>query len=54
MSEKILVTLTDEQHKLVKSLNGILGNGNSQVIRTIVMSWLSEQGYLSKRLKGGR
>jgi len=46
MAGKILVSFTSEQREILESLNGVMGHSNSEVIRTIVMSWLSEKGYL--------
>ena len=48
MSERILVSFTSEQRKMLKSLNGIMGNTDAEIVRTIVMSWLSQQDYLRK------
>ena len=49
---KILVALPQEIVDLLdKELVGKLGEGYSDTLRTIVMSWLSEKGYLTK---GGR
>ena len=47
--EKILVALPVEVVDLIDNeLKGKLGDGYSDIIRTITMSWLSEKGYLSK------
>ena len=49
---KILVALPQEIVDLIdKELIGKLGEGYSDTLRTIIMNWLSEKGYLSK---GGR
>ena len=42
---------TKEQLDLISSLKGILGGTNSEVVRTIVMSWLSEKSMLTKNLE---
>lgn len=47
--QKVLVSLPDEVLKLIKELGGKLGESNSAVIRTIVVSFLIEKGYLMKR-----
>ncbi len=54
MSNKILVTFTSEQNKIIKSLNGLMGNSKAEVVRTIVISWLSEKEYLTKMESGGK
>ena len=46
---KILVSLpTDIVDLIDKDLIGKLGEGYSDTLRTIIMNWLSEKGYLNK------
>ena len=46
---KVLVALPEETIELLdKELIGKLGEGYSDTLRTIIMSWLSEKGYLTK------
>jgi hypothetical protein len=46
---KILVALPHEIVDLIdRELVGKLGEGYSDTLRTIIMNWLSEKGYLSK------
>ena len=47
--KKVLVSLPEEIFSLLEELNGKFGESNSEVVRTIVISFLSEKGYLSKR-----
>jgi len=55
MNDKLLVSFTPEQRELIDSLEGLMGNSKAEVVRVIVMSWLSEKGYLEKqdKLKSG-
>ena len=47
--KKILVALPIEIVDLIdKDLIGKLGEGYSDTLRTIIMNWLSEKGYLDK------
>jgi hypothetical protein len=47
--KKILVSLPDGVVELInKELVGKLGEGHSDTLRTIIMNWLSEKGYLTK------
>lgn len=39
---------------LNKELVGKIGETRSDTLRTIIMSWLSEQGYLTKGGKHGK
>jgi len=47
--KKVLVSLPEEIFSLVRDLKGKFGESDSEVVRTIVISFLSEKGYLSKR-----
>lgn len=52
---KILVALPQDIVDLIeKELLGKVGEGYSDTLRTIIMSWLSEKGYLTKGGKNGR
>ena len=47
--KKALVALPDQAWDIIDhELNGKLGTGHSDIIRTIVLAYLSEKGYLSK------
>lgn len=49
--KKILVALPEDIVDLLDSeLKGKLGDGHSDIIRGIVLSWLSEKGFI----KGGK
>ena len=53
--EKILVSLPEDIVTLIDNdLKGKLGEGRSDVIRTIVMNWLGEKGYLSRSSKDAK
>jgi metal-responsive CopG/Arc/MetJ family transcriptional regulator len=44
----VLVSLPNGIYKLLADLKGEFGESNSEIVRTIVISFLSEKGYLSK------
>jgi len=46
--KKILVSLPRGIFELICDLKGELGESYSEVVRNIVVAYLSEQGYLSK------
>jgi len=47
--KKILVSLPDGVVEILdKEVIGKLGEGYSDTLRTIIMNWLGEQGYLAK------
>jgi metal-responsive CopG/Arc/MetJ family transcriptional regulator len=47
--KKIIVSLPDGVVEILdKEVIGKIGEGYSDTLRTIIMNWLSEHGYLSK------
>jgi hypothetical protein len=51
---RVLVTFTEEQWTLLQSLRGLLGRGDADTVRTIVISWFVQQGMLSESIRGKR
>jgi hypothetical protein len=47
--KKVLVSLPEGIFNLVRDLKGTLGESDSEVVRTMVISFLSEKGYLAKK-----
>ena len=48
--KKIVVTLPDETYKLIKKLDGF-GNKDGEIVRNLVISWLSEKSLISTAAK---
>ena len=46
--KRVLVSLPKGIFNLIQELKGEIGESNSEVIRNIVIAYLSEQGYFSK------
>jgi metal-responsive CopG/Arc/MetJ family transcriptional regulator len=46
--KKILVSIPEGVHNLIREMKGKLGESDSEIIRNIVIAYLSEQGYFSK------
>jgi len=52
-SRRALVSLPEGVWEVIdKQLKGKIGNGDSEVIRNVVLSFLTERGYLLKPKKG--
>ena len=50
--KKIIVSLPDGIVKILdKEVIGKVGEGYSDTLRTIILNWLGEQGYLAKKEK---
>ena len=50
-SVRIQVVVTKEQYEIIQRLKGELGSSDSEVVRNIVIAWLSEISLLSTKLK---
>lgn len=46
-SKKVQVVFPLKQWEIVSSLNEIMGGTDSEIVRNIVISWLSEKGYMN-------
>lgn len=51
MSKRIQVNFTDEQYELLQDLKGEMGSSDSEVVKNIVMAWLTEKSFISTTLK---
>ena len=50
MSKKIQVSFSDRQIDMINELRGEFGDSESEVVRTIVLIWLSENRLLHASL----
>lgn len=46
MAKKVQVTFSDGQWKLIERLRGTIGESDSEIIRNIVIAYLSEKSYI--------
>ncbi|OOF44073.1 CopG family transcriptional regulator [Rodentibacter trehalosifermentans] len=51
MAKKIQVSFSDKQAELLCSLRGELGETDAEIVRNIVISWLSEKSFISTVIK---
>ena len=51
ISKRVQVSFSDTQWKIIKTLEGELGNTDAEVVRNIVLSWLSEKSFISTSAK---
>lgn len=49
--KRIQVNFTSEQYDILQQLKGELGNSDSEVVKLITISWLSEKSIISNKLK---
>lgn len=48
MPKKVQVTFTSGQWKLIEKLRGTIGDNDSEIVRNIVISYLSEKSYIKE------
>lgn len=49
--KRIQVTFTQSQWKLIEKLRGEFGDKDADIIRNIVIAWLSEKSFISSTVK---
>lgn len=55
MPKKVQVTFSDGQWRLVEKLRGTIGDNESEIVRNIVIAYLSEKSYIKEEaLKGNK
>jgi metal-responsive CopG/Arc/MetJ family transcriptional regulator len=51
--KRILVSLPEGMFEMIRGLKGEMGESDSEVVRNILVAYLSEQGFFSKmRIRG--
>ena len=48
MAKKVQVTFSNGQWKLIEKLKGTIGDTDSDVVRNIVIAYLSEKSYIKE------
>lgn len=46
--KRVLVSLPEGIFSILKELKGKIGESDSEIVRSIVIAYLSEQGYMAK------
>ena len=49
--KRVLVTFTNEQWNILDSLRGEFGKGDAEIVRNIILAWLSEKSFVSDSAK---
>jgi hypothetical protein len=50
-AKRVQVSFTERQWKLIERLRGEMGMSESEIIRNIVLAWLSEKSLISAVVK---
>ncbi len=49
--KRVQVTFTDDQWELIIRFKGVMGSGDAEIVRNIVLAWLAEKSIISKKVK---
>ena len=47
-AKRVQVTFNEEQWRIISKMKGFLGNTDADVVRNIVLAWLSEKSFISE------
>lgn len=50
-TKRIQVSFTEKQWELLEKFKGELGESDADIVRNIVISWLSEKSFISSTIK---
>lgn len=53
-SKRVQVSFTDEQWRIILKMKGTLGETDADIVRNIVLAWLSEKSFISEAGKRKR
>ena len=51
--KRVQVTFTAEQWGILERFRGVMGNGDAEIVRNIVLAWLAEKSVVSENAKKG-
>ena len=51
VTRRIQVVFTQEQYEMLQKLKGEMGSSDSEVVRSIVLNWLTEKSFISTTVK---
>ena len=49
--KRVMVNFTDEQWKIIEKLRGKIGKSDSELIKNIVIAWLSEKSFIKQAVE---
>lgn len=50
-SKRVQVSFTKKQWELIKNLEGEFGSADADIVRNIILAWLSEKSFISSSAK---
>lgn len=49
--KRVQVTFTEEQWRLIERFKGVMGSDDAEIVRNIVLAWLSEKSVVATSVK---
>lgn len=49
--KRIHLTFTEEQWNIIEKFRGVLGHSDAELVRNMVLAWLSEKSMISTEIK---
>ncbi|KZX11137.1 ribbon-helix-helix domain-containing protein [Methanobrevibacter curvatus] len=49
--KRVNISLSHEQLEIIRKFQGTMGNSDSEIIRNMVIAWLSEKSVISTSIK---
>jgi hypothetical protein len=49
--KRVQVTFTEEQWSLIERFRGVMGSEDAEIVRNIVLAWLSEKSVVAESVK---
>ncbi|MCG2825505.1 MAG: hypothetical protein L6265_02800 [Thermoplasmatales archaeon] len=50
-SKRVMVSFTEKQWEVVEKLKGEFGDNDANIVRNIVLAWLSEKSFITDSAK---
>ncbi len=49
--KRVQVSFSDSQWNLIEKLKGEMGISDAEVVRNVIIAWLSEKSFISSKIK---
>ncbi|MGL6298049.1 MAG: CopG family transcriptional regulator [Methanobacteriaceae archaeon] len=50
-ANRVNISLSNDQLEIIRKFKGTMGNSDSEIIRNILLAWLSEKSMISTTIK---
>lgn len=49
--KRVNLSLSEEQIEIIRKFKGTMGNSDAEIVRNIILAWLSEKSMISTTIK---